>query len=47
MYTQSFDLNYFIDKSYFNDDRAQNYLTSQPVFKYFQIFSGTADKSLG
>ena len=30
-----------------NDDISQNYLTSQPVFKYFQIFSGTIDKRLG
>ena len=46
-YTQSFDLSYCIGKSYVNDDGWHNYLTSQPVFKYFQIFSGTVDKILG
>ena len=47
IYTEPFDSSYFIDKSYLNDDISQNYLTSQPAFKYFQIFSGTVDKRLG
>ena len=47
IYIEPFDSSYFIDKSYLNDDISQNYLTSQPAFKYFQIFSGTVDKRLG
>ena len=44
---KTFDLSYFIGKSYFDDDGSQNYLTSQPVFQYFQIFSNIIDKTLG
>ena len=34
---QLFGLSYFIGKSYIKDDESQNYLTFQPVFKYFNI----------
>ena len=35
---QTFDLSYFVGKTYFDYDGSQNYLIFQPVFKYFQIF---------
>ena len=44
---QTFDLGYFIRKSYFDVNRSQNYLIFPPVFKYFQSFSVTFDNSLG
>ena len=34
---QTFDLSYFIDKSYFDDDSSQNYLIFQILFKSFKI----------
>ena len=44
---QTFDLGYFIGKSYFDVNRSQNYLIFPPVFKYFQSFSVTFDNILG
>ena len=38
--------NYYVGKSYFDDDRSESYLMFQPVFKYFEIFSGTIHKIL-
>lgn len=38
---------YYVGKSYFDDDRSESYLMFQPVFKYFEIFSGTIDKIFG
>ena len=43
---QTFDLRYFIGKSYFDDDWSQNYLIFQLVFTCFQTFGGTVDKIL-
>ena len=34
---KKFWLSFVIGKSYFGDDRLQNYLTFQPIFKYFTI----------
>ena len=31
------DLSYFIGKSYFEEDGAQNYLVFQPIRRYFKI----------
>ena len=31
------DLSYFIDKNYFEEDGAQNYLVFQPISRYFKI----------
>ena len=42
-----FDLSYFIGKSYFNDDKIPNYLVFQPVFEFFQTFSGAVVDVLG
>ena len=33
---QTFDSNYFLGKSHFEDDKSKNYLVFQPVFKYFK-----------
>ena len=32
---KTYDLGYFIGKSHFDDDGAQNYLIFQPILKYF------------
>ena len=32
---------YFIGKTYFEEDRTQNYLVFQPVFRYFKIIANT------
>ena len=34
---KTFDSNYFIDKSRFEEDGVQNYLVFQPVIKYFKV----------
>ena len=34
---KTFDLGYFIDKSYFEKDGAQNCLVFQPIRRYFKI----------
>ena len=36
---KSFDLGYFIGKSHFDEDRAQNYLVFQPILSYFTLKS--------
>ena len=33
---ETFDLSYFIDKNYFEEDGTQNYLVLQPMPKYFE-----------
>lgn len=33
---KTFNLTYFIGKSYFEDDEMQNYLVFEPIFKYFK-----------
>lgn len=43
---KKFVFSYFIGKSYFGDDCLQIYLIFQPVFKYFQIFTGSFGKIL-
>ena len=35
------DLSYFIGKSHFEEDGAQNYLVFQPLNKYFKVISNT------
>ena len=32
---KTFDLGYFIEKSYFGEDGAQNYLVFKPILEYF------------
>ena len=34
---KTFDLGYFVGKSYFEEDGAQNYLVFQSIHKYFKI----------
>ena len=34
---KTFDLDYFVGKSYFEEDGAQNYLVFQPISRYFKI----------
>ena len=41
---KSFDLGYFIDKSHFDKDGAQNYLVFQPILKYFMLNSNWITK---
>ena len=36
---KTFDLSYFIVKSHFEEDSAQNYLVFQPIFRYFKIIA--------
>ena len=36
---KTFDLSYFIGKSNFEEDSAQNYLVFQPIFRYFKIIA--------
>ena len=38
---KTFDLGYFIAKSHFEEDDAQNYLIFQPLYKYFKVISNT------
>ena len=38
---KAFDLSYFIGKSHFEEDGAQNYLVFQPLNKHFKIISNT------
>ena len=38
---KTFDLRYFIGKSYFEEDETQNYLVFQPLNKYFEIITNT------
>ena len=41
-----FDLSYFIGKSHFEEDGAQNYLVFQPLNKYFKVIANTDYVSL-
>ena len=36
---KTFDLSYFIGKSNFEEDSAQNYLVFQPIFRHFKIIA--------
>ena len=38
---KTFDLIYFIGKSHFEQDRAQNYLVLQPMYRYFKLNTNT------
>ena len=38
---KSFDSSYFIGKSHFEEDGAQNYLLFQPMYRYFTIITNT------
>ena len=38
---ETFDSSYFIGKSYFEEDRTQNYLVFQPINKYFKVITNT------
>ena len=38
---KTFDSNYFIGKSNFEEDSAQNYLVFQPLNKYFEVITNT------
>ena len=38
---KTFDLSYFIGKSHFEEDGAQNYLVFQPIIRYFKITANT------
>ena len=38
---KTFDSDYFIGKSHFEEDGTQNYLVFQPIYRYFKVFSIT------
>ena len=38
---KTFDSNYFIDKSHFEEDGIQNYLVFQPTVRYFKVITNT------
>ena len=38
---QMFDLRFLISKSYYSNDRAQNYLIFNPIYKTFKKMTGT------
>ena len=38
---KTFDSNYFIGKSHFNEDGSQNYLVFQSMYRYFKIITNT------
>ena len=38
---KTFDSNYFIDKSHFDEDGTQNYLVFQLLKKYFKLITNT------
>ena len=38
---KTFDSNYFIGKSHFEEDGTQNYLVFQPINRYFKIITNT------
>ena len=38
---QTIDWSYFRGKSYFEEDRTQNYLVFQPIIRYFKIIAKT------
>ena len=37
---KTFDSSYFIGKSQFDEDAAQNYLVFQPINRYFKVITG-------
>ena len=39
------DSSYFIGKSHFEEDGAQNYLVFQPMYRYFKIITGVGNDS--
>ena len=41
---KAFDLGYFIGKSHFDEDDAQNYLVFQPILEYFTLISNWITK---
>ena len=41
---KTFDLGYFIGKSHFDEDGAQNYLVFQPILDYFTLNSNWITK---
>ena len=43
---KTFDSNYFIGKSHFDEDGTQNYLAFQPLNKYFKLITNTLSISL-
>ena len=38
---KTFDANYFIGKSHFEEDGTQNYLAFQPINRYFKLITKT------
>ena len=38
---KTFDMGYFIGKSHFEEDGAQNYLVFQPIRRYFKIIANS------
>ena len=42
---KTFDSSYFIGKSHFEEDGAQNYLVFQPVYRYLKIIAGVGNVS--
>ena len=38
---KTFDSDYFIGKTHFEEDGTQNYLIFQPIYRYFKVFSIT------
>ena len=42
---KTFDSSYFIGKSHFEEDGAQNYLVFQPMYRYFKITAGVGNGS--
>ena len=42
---KTFDSSYFIGKSHFEEDGAQNYLVFQPMYRYFKIIAGVGNGS--
>ena len=43
---ETFDSSYYIGKSHFDEDGAQNYLVFQPINKYFKVITNTDYVSL-
>ena len=43
---KTFDSSYFIGKSHFEEDSTQNYLVFQPMYIYFNHFSGVGSGNI-
>ena len=41
---KTFDSNYFIAKSHFEEDGTKNYLVFQPMYRYFKIIAGVGNE---